>query len=84
MIGLGLGRIVHYVSDMEAGTQAGEIIPAIVVGVPLPGAVGQEDGMCNLTIFPDCFSGNPVCLRIAGCRFSEDKLPGTWHWPPRS
>ncbi|WP_080058991.1 hypothetical protein [Spirosoma aerolatum] len=70
-----IGRIVHYVpfeNSIEASNHAKEV-PAIVV------AAWGEGALVNLKVFTD---GIYDTWRPS-TRYSEEKEPGTWHWPER-
>lgn len=88
MQGLVVGRIVHYVMGPEESRYAlGKHRPAIIVETwdnekstdtrPSASAV-------NLMVFPD---GSNDCagatLWKTSVVFSDEKVPGTWHWPER-
>lgn len=94
--GLQIGRIVHYVlgaNDVSNPKFVGRHVAGIVVNA-CP-KLGREDGYANLTIFPDWSNDGfedfskgamPVAVGIAwktSVSYSEDKEPGTWHWPER-
>lgn len=70
------GRIIHYV--LPAGApRAGEIRPAMIIRV-----WGPE--MVNAKIFLDGPNNDAgVADHGYSISYSEEKLPGTWHWPPR-
>lgn len=84
MEGLIEGRIVHYVMP------DGQHRPGIIVRVwdsPHPGLV-------NLIVFvdgtndiknqaPAVYSPTPMTEWKTSVVYSEDKAPGTWHWPER-
>lgn len=78
MEGLTEGRIVHYV--LEGGRNAGQHRPAIIVKV-----WGQDNGCCNLTMFPDWSNDGLNGMEWQTSRlFSESGELGTWHWIERA
>lgn len=90
MEGLIEGRIVHYVLDEK------EHRPAIVVKVwrNYDGSV-HEDGLCNLQVFTDGTNDRyhsdhlPAGFESGICwltsrLYSEEPVPGTWHWIERA
>lgn len=79
MDGLAVGRIVHYVAY---GTPNGEYAQgahraAIVVELSNKAEVA-EIGRCGLLIF------NPTGMHFNWATYSEEPLPGTWHWPEKA
>lgn len=74
-----VGRIVHYV--LPDGRSAGEVRPLMVV------RVWNEHGTVNGQLFTDCTNDGDAYKENLAWRtsvaYSEEKLPGTWHWPPR-
>lgn len=86
MEGLTEGRIVHFVLDEI------EHRPAVVVKVwRMPDGSPPENGCCNLQVFtdgsndryhreylPNGFESGVAWLTSR--LYSEDKVPGTWHW----
>jgi len=93
MEGLSIGRIVNYSiheSDLNETQKShvGEVIAALVV------KVCNEDGIVNLTLFPDWSnsgfltygSATPQPLGISwktSVEYSKDHSPGKWSWPLR-
>ena len=80
-----LGRIVLFTCDKQTAEQInqmggahhhnyipGEQIPGIVVGV-------QQNGNCNLTLFPDA----PETLHVQGVEQSTTNRNRSWNWPTR-
>jgi hypothetical protein len=92
MDGLAVGRIVCYTvheGDLNPTQKAhaGDSIAALVV------KVNNEDGLVNLTLFPDWSnngfftygSATPQPLGIAwktSVEYSEEPAPGKWSWMP--
>ena len=85
--GLTEGCIVHYV--LPDGRSKGEVRPAIVVRVwrdVSPDLIAQ--GYCNLQVFTDGTNDYPghspgITIWATSKVYSENKEPGTWHWPPK-
>lgn len=75
MEGLTEGRMVHVV--LPDGPSAGQHRPAVIVKV-----WSQDAGTSNLQVFVDGsndgFDENVVWMTSRV--YSEEKLPGTWHW----
>lgn len=68
------GRIVLYVPE-EGSPEANNyatVVPAVICRV-------WENEMVNLRVFAD----GPDVTWKGSVNFSEEKLPRTWHWPPR-
>jgi hypothetical protein len=82
MDGLTEGRIVHYV--MQEGNSIGQHRPAIVVNAWKHISEHQADGRVNLSVFTDF--GNDGKQFESGqywatsVPYSEEPIPGTWHW----
>ena len=86
MVGLAIGRIVHYVLHDDS-VNNGEHRPAIILNIH-----DKFEGVVNLTVFTDYHNDYPVTqmfsahqglsgvLWVTSIRYSEDKEPGTWHW----
>lgn len=84
LTGLTEGRIVHYV--MDEGQFKGEHRPAIVVNAFGGGGYGGE-GRVNMLVFLDAQNDGlkgAHTLDKYSVRYSEDREPGTWHWPARA
>ncbi len=84
--GLTEGRIVHYV--LPDGRSAGQVRPAIVVRVwrdVSPDLIAQ--GYSNLVVFIDRTNDYPDAeqdtIWATSKTYSEDRVLGTWHWPPK-
>ncbi|MBA2285849.1 MAG: hypothetical protein H0W02_10220 [Ktedonobacteraceae bacterium] len=91
--GLAVGRIVHYV--LESGRSQGDHRPAIVVR-----DWKQDNGLVNIHVFTDGLNDGlesssynpeqnvvfPVISTIwrTSIHYSEEKEPGTWHWPEKA
>ena len=68
-----IGRIVHYI--LPGGPSAGEERPAIITRV-------VEGDMVALTAFPDAAHDHVGATFSTPCaRHSDNKEPGSWHWP---
>lgn len=79
MQGLTEGRMVHFV--LADGNHPGEHRPAIVVNA---WGGSPHEGRVNLHVFTD-FGNDGKQYENGGfwatsAPYSEDKLPGTWHW----
>jgi hypothetical protein len=78
-----VGRIVHYVAYGTPGGEfpAGVCRAAVVteVGIPLGNPnVPDPDGRVGVCVM------NPSGLFFnQGIPYSEEKRPGSWHWPER-
>lgn len=87
MEGLIEGRIVHYV--LPEGPNQGEHRPAVVVRAwgRYPHASPEASGMVNLQVFFDGTNDghglNTQPWRTS-VHYSEEQLPGTWHWIERA
>lgn len=75
-----IGRMVHYVPTeadnyQASGNKAG-VMAAVIVATweEIPAYV---DSQVNLKLFTDGI----VDLWRTSVPYSEDKMPGTWHWP---
>lgn len=90
--GLQEGRIVHYVyssGDLDDQHQHLEHRAAIVVNAWA--SLGRDDGYANLTVFMDGRNdsvdgqGSSIgpLLHVTSRVYSDEKEPGTWHWPER-
>lgn len=66
-----VGRIVHYQSY---GSTEGEF-PS-TARAALITRVNEDD--CDVAVF------NPIGSFFVKAKYSTEKLPGTWSWPPRS
>ncbi len=88
MEGVGVGRLVHYTDPKFAG---GECRAALIV------RVWNEQGTCNLTVFPDwgndhragpsdnggSFWATSVQNREVLLAANPEIVGPTWHWPER-
>lgn len=83
-----VGRIVNYVlPEHMSKRNVGEVRPAIVVKVWSEGAEVSEGGNAvQLQVFIDGSNDTPGgenCRWATSVCYSEQKTPGTWHWPER-
>lgn len=86
MEGLIEGRIVHYV--LSEGRSKGEHRPAIIVKV---WEAHRAQGTVNMQVFTDAQNdfnavqdGHSGMKWATSVHYSENKEPGTWHWPERA
>ncbi len=80
MEGLNPGRIVHYVAYGTPGGEyeAGACRAAIITAIPTQGSM-LEQARIALCVF------NPTGVFFNNyVPYSEEKKPGTWHWPERA
>ncbi len=88
MEGVNEGRVVHYV------LKNGEHRPAIVVNAWNPDSPLRKQGIVNMVVFLDGSNDGIEAGRAhldtalqawrTSVHYSEDKEPGTWHWPERT
>lgn len=82
-----IGRIVHYrlteQDAAEAGARAGDVLPAIIVGVFAAWRSVDAPLVCDLQVFLN--SSAPVMLHRQGVSELPPNEDGTgqWFWPPR-
>jgi hypothetical protein len=84
MIGLAVGRIVHYVLR-----SSGEHRPAIVANIPAN--IGQglmNAGCCNLVVFLDRdhdqeAKEHGATMSVGSVIHGDNHVLNTWHWPER-
>ncbi len=71
-------RMVLYVTDgtePKDSSHTEDPLPAIVVR--------SEETEINTYVHIHVFPIGPSTFYRADVRYSEEKEPGTWHWPPR-
>jgi hypothetical protein len=74
-----VGRVVHYVAYGTPGGEfpSGVCRAAVITDFVKPGDPGME-GQISICVL------NPSGLFFNhGINYSEEKHPGTWHWPER-
>lgn len=77
-----VGRIVRYVLPPQS-RRAGEVRPAVIVR-PLCAIYDPVNpGMSNLRVLTDGpnDAGDPDW--VGSVPYSDEPMPGTWHWPER-
>ncbi len=83
-----VGRVVHYVSlgtpIRPDGSQAftAQCRAAVITEVDDPNGANEDlnrVGLCVLNPTGQFFHS----LTAGGCRYSDDRDGGTWHWPER-
>lgn len=84
--GLGIGRIVHYVirdGDLVDNRSTNQHRPAIIVNDWR--GLNRDDGYSNLVVFVDGQNDQSLdrgdTMWVTSRVYSNDKEPGTWHWP---
>lgn len=84
--GLGIGRIVHYVirdGDLVDNRSTNQHRPAIIVNDWR--GLDRDDGYSNLVVFVDGQNDQSLdrgdTMWVTSRVYSNDKEPGTWHWP---
>jgi hypothetical protein len=81
ILGLSVGRVVHYVVAEGEGHVGGHR-KADIAGVPA-GETENETGTATLLVIPYPRDDSRVDAYFIDALYSESAEPGTWHWPER-